>query len=379
MMKKKIYMHIGFGKTGSSALQIFLNSNPELRTSDSQEKILYSAFNPDGSISTFKELKGLTKCPVGFYFSSPEIANTVDLSKTRHDLGRIFSAGYTPIFSQEDWGRRGGEFQKANFFSELGCSAHVIAYVRPQVEWFNSAWWQWFAWFGTFSDPREVVDAWSYNFMLWADQISMWRNLPGVEGVDMRLYPQDVVEDLMSLLKLQKNPEINYPARSNVSLSPTLIKALMRNPEIRGSFDGEVDIRLSSLLKFDGGLPWVMDKELIGKIISATHADNLQLLSMLDEQSKTVMENDPRWWNPDFYASRPLFSKADFELEKQELLSIVDQAIPALIKLQSDIDQLVRAQDHVVRNRDQMLDSNSWKITKPLRFLERLFRMLHPL
>jgi hypothetical protein len=361
-MKKKIYLHIGFGKTGSTSLQFFLFSNPELQTSDHQEKILYCAFNLDGSISTFKKITCMKKRPAGHYLSHPGIANIADLSKTKNDLDKILSAGYTPIFSQEAWGDLFSEFKDSNFLSQLGCSAHVIVYVRPQVEWLNSSWWQWHAWSGKFSTPSDLVDSWGYYYMLWADKITNWRNLPGVESVRVRLQPEDIIADFISLLEIQESPEMNYQVRMNVTLSPTLIKLLLRYPELRGPHNIEIDDILRRNFKFQGKTPWFIEKELIGKIISATHADNLQLLSMLDEKSKNVMLRDLRWWSPESYASRPLFSTVDWELEKQELLAIVDQAIPALIKLELDRDKM----------RDQFLNSMSWKITKPLRYIRRL-------
>ena len=386
MKNRKIYFHIGFGKTGSSSLQSFLSYNPALTFLDTQEKILYCCFNNDGSIRSGSDLtKKAANTPLNYVSSYPKIALIPSLSKTKDELEKIFSAGYIPFFSQEDWGRRSSEFKNANFFSELGCSAHVIVYVRPQVEWFNSAWWQWFVWYKEFSTPDDVIGTWGYNFMLWADQIAKWRNLPGVEIVNVRLHPQDIIEDFMSLLRLQKNPSISYPERTNASLNPTLIKLLLRFPEIRGIHNAEVDIILSKLLKFDDKVPWVIEKELIGKIISATHDDNLKILSMLDEQSKKVMENDPRWWNPDFYATRPLFTKADFELDKQELLAIVDQAIPALIKLQlrgsdAKLDSQITRLNQALVERDaalkQMLHSTSWRLTRPIRLLRHLVERL---
>lgn len=381
-MNKKIYIHIGIGKTGSSSLQTFLSFNPVLQTSDPREKILYCSFNKDGGISFGKKLTDLAESsPLKYVSSFPKIANVTNLSKTKSELANILSDGYTPIFSQEDWGRRSAEFKKSNFFSELGCSAHVIIYVRPQVEWFNSAWWQWFAWYSEFSSPEDVVSAWGYNFMLWADQISKWKNLPGVENVRVRLQPQDIVADFMTLVGISKTPEINYPARNNVSLSPTLIKLLLRHPEIRGVHDAKVDIILSKLFKFDGKTPWVIEKQLIGEVMDATRINNLKLLSMLDEQSMEVMKNDPRWWNPDFYANYPFTSKSDLQLNNHELLAIVDQATPLLIKLAGEKiehDRLITRLNQAEETLKHILYSTSWRLTKPIRFLGRQWkRLLH--
>ena len=391
MMDKKIYLHIGFNKSGSSALQAFLSLNPEFKASVFQENFLYCVFNPDGSISSRKKIAGLT---TSLDLSYSAIFKTADLSKTKHDLDNIFSAGYTPIFSHEDWGLRFSEFEQSNFFIELGCSAHLIVYVRPQVEWLNSAWWQWFAW-GSHHSPKDVLGISGCDHILWADYIEKWKNVPGVKSVAVRLLDKDIIEDFMNLLSIPKNPEIKYPARINVGLSPTHIKLLMRNPEIRGVHGAEVDGIFSEILHFDGSSPWVIDKELIGEVISVTHTGNLKLLSMLDESSRKVMENDSRWWSPEFYSKRHPFSKKDMELDKEELLAIADQIMPAVIRvvrvrdyvveerdhvvrelgyvveerdhLMRERDHLIRERDHLVRERDKLLNSISWKITQPLR------------
>lgn len=332
-MRNKIYIHIGFGKTGSSSIQSFLSFNPNLGMSGLHEKLLYCCFNNDGGISFGKELSNLAmNSPLKYTSSSPEVACFTNLTKTRDQLDKIFSAGYTPIFSQEDWGRRSSEFKNANFFSTLGCSAHVIAYVRPQVEWLNSAWWQWFAWINEFTKPGDIIDAWGYSFILWADQIAKWKTVPNVEGMEVRLQTSDVVADFMALLKIQNNPGIIFPERTNISLSPTLIKLLLRFPEIRNVHSAEVDVILSNLLKFEGQTPWIIDWELIDKIINATHADNQRLLGMLDENSRKLMANDPRWWDAGSYSNRTLYTMPDLKLSEQELFDIVGQAIPALIK-----------------------------------------------
>lgn len=54
---------------------------------------------------------------------------------------------------------------------------------------------------------------------------------------------------------------------------------------------------------------------------------------MLDEVSQEAMKNDLRWWGAEYYKSRHVYQAEDFELSNDELLSIVEQAIPALIKL----------------------------------------------
>ncbi|WP_137819730.1 hypothetical protein [Pseudomonas sp. 2FG] len=331
---RKAYFHIGFGKTGSSALQSYLSFNPEHTTPETNERLLYCSLQSDGRIIYGEELtKKASLTPLKYIASSPAIAETENLSKIKQALDEIFDAGYTPIFSQEDWGRRAGHFKNSDLFTQLDCTAHGIVYVRPQVDWFNSAWWQWYAWASEFSNPGDVIKAWGYNFMLWADQITKWQRLPGVENITVRLQPSDVVEDFMGLFNIRPTLSAAHEERNNVSLNPTLIKLLKKYPSLRCTHGADVDSILSKFLKFEGKAPWVIDQELSEQIIAATRADNMLLHNLLDEPSKVLMKNDARWWSAEHYASRRVCTQADFELNTQDLLSIIEQAIPALIQL----------------------------------------------
>lgn len=331
---RKIYFHIGFGKTGSSSLQSYLSYNSEHIASENNEKLLYCSFLRDGGIVYGEELtNSAARTPLKYIASYPAIAEVENLTKVRETLDDIFDRGYTPIFSQEDWGRRAGHFAGSDFFTRLGCKAHVIAYVRPQVDWFNSAWWQWYAWIDEFSNPNDVIKAWGYNFMLWADQIIKWQGLPGVENVTVRLQSSDVVEDFMGLFKVKPSAGFDPKERNNVGLSPTLIKLLKKYPSIRSAHGADVDSILLRFLKFEGKAPWVIDQQLSKQIISATHADNKLLYGLLDEPSKIRMECDERWWSAECYASRRVCTQVDLELNTEDLFGIVEQAIPALIQL----------------------------------------------
>jgi len=331
---RKVYFHIGFGKTGSSSLQAYLSFNPLHEIKATQEKLLYCSFEKNGKLLHGNELiEAAQNSPLKYSSSYPGIAEFGDLGVVKAEIDKIFEQGFTPIFSQEDWGRRAGHFKNSDFFDQLDVDVSVIVYVRPQVDWFNSAWWQWFAWAGQFELPGDVIKAWGCNFILWGSQIASWKRLRRVKDVSVRLHPSDIVEDFMGILGATPVEGGFVPARNNVSLSPTLIKLLKKYPSLRDTHSADVDSILSRFVKFEGKTPWFIEPQLVNQIIDATREDNLKLMGMLDEPSRRLMENDPRWWDVGHYETRKLWREEDFQLTEGELYSIIEQVIPALIKV----------------------------------------------
>jgi hypothetical protein len=330
---RKVYLHIGFGKTGSSSLQSYLSFNPEFQNPEKNEKLLYCCILEDGKIIFGDELKKCAeRSPLKYFASAPGIAKVEILPMLKSELDRLFEAGYTPIFSHESWSKRTGEFHNSNFFNNLDITADVIVYIRPQVDWFNSAWWQWFAWEKSFKTPQDVIDAWGYNFMLWGNQISQWNSLEGVEKITVRLQPTDIIDDFLGLFKQAPVHDMSEKYRVNTSLPPILIKFLLKYYFIRSVHGAYVDAILSKNLKFEGKSPWIIDIELADQIITATRLDNEKLLGMLDEASQEIMKKDSRWWDAGYYRKRHVFNEKDLELSRNELYSIIGQAFRTLIK-----------------------------------------------
>ena len=319
-------------------MQAFLSCNPVHDSVKTGEKLLYCAFQKNGKILYGNELvENARKTPLKYCSSFPEVTELADLAVVKHELDNIYEQGYTPIFSQEDWGRRAGYFKNADFFSRLDCDIHAVVYVRPQVDWFNSAWWQWYAWHEKFSVPRDVIGAWGFNFMLWGNQIATWKRLARVQEVTVRLHPADIVLDFMELIGIQPSKDHVVPPKNNISLSPTLVKLLKRYPALRQTHSADVDSILSNFIKFEGKTPWFLEPVLVNQILENTKEDNLRLQTMLDAPSKVAMEQDQRWWDVKYYENRKVWSEDEFKLTENELFLIVEQVIPALLKLGREV------------------------------------------
>lgn len=320
----KVVLHIGFGKTGSSSLQSYLSLNP-VHEKDGR-KLLYCGLETDGHVRHGEELRrAASNTPLGYVSSLPDVSKTGNLQRTKAEIGELTQAGFIPIFSQEDWGRRAADFVKTDFLNKVGCSAHVIVYVRPQVEWFNSGWWQWWAWMEKFSKPSDVIDSWGFDFMRWGKQIAEWSVVPGVEKITVRLHPKNTVEDCLAAVGgFRPKAKIE---KSNVSLGPMLIKILKRYPELRTPHSSDVDLLLSEFFEFKGDTPWVMDTGFSSRIIENCREDNLFLMDFLDPKSKTIMQEDARWWTEEAYADRRVWEEEELTLQPSEYEEILDKAL----------------------------------------------------
>ena len=335
---RKVYLHIGPEKQEARPYSHTFRFNPEFQNPETNEKFLYCCIQNDGKIIFGDKLKRYAEQhPLKYRSTAVEIPNMVNLEVLKNELDRIFDNGYTPIFSCEGWFNMADAFRNANFLNKLDISARVIIYVRPQVEWFNSAWWQWLVWEKAFKKPQDVIDAFGYNYT-WCLGISHWKGLDGVEDVKVRLYPTDIIEDFLGVFKQPPVLGISQKYRVNTSLPPILIRLLLKYPFLRSTHGAHVDAMFSKFLKFEGKSPWIISTDLAYQMITAYRSDNEKLLGMLDEASQEIMKNDPRWWDADYYKGRYVFNKKDLELSGDELLSIVTQTLRALIFSNKDLE-----------------------------------------
>jgi len=324
-------MHIGFGKTGTSSLQAYLTDHPYV--SGSQHKYQYAAILRNGEVAQGARLSRMkTDSVVDYVVSVPDLDQVEALSS--FPLKGVLASEVLPIFSQEDWARRGLMFHRGEALSKLGIKAEVIAYVRPQVEWFNSGWWQWWAWEPQFKKPKDVIEMWSLNFCKWYTQLKWWKDNPNVEKLTVRLQAPDIIGDFLGLLGA--NPEVDVaPYRQNTSLTPFEAKILkVLGKQIRQTGATDVDELIRRILPSTGATPWAVDTDCARQIIEGCRDDNLQLLSLLDEDQQTKMHADQRWWSAEQYESRDVFNLDEQGFTEDELKDVVQKLFVRLIQVE---------------------------------------------
>ncbi|MGE4048209.1 MAG: hypothetical protein AB7F35_25350 [Acetobacteraceae bacterium] len=180
--------------------------------------------------------------------------------------------------------------------------ARAIIYVRPQVPWLNSGWWQWGAWEG-----RSLGD-WLKDqrpLLRWAETIRTFRELSGIKNVTVRLLPKDIVLDFLGQISVQPDQLREGPA-VNRGLPAPLLRLFQRHAETLrpGPHASEIDFVLSKYLGTTGSTPWVLEPSIIEEVIAACREDNLALMAMLDPPSQEAMRADPQWWDVAAFANR---------------------------------------------------------------------------
>ena len=308
--------HIGFGKTGTSSIQASLCQNIGLLSKNRTYK--YLVISEDGEILGDEEIQSRSeKNGLGYCSSTPNFADLKNLREIGEQVEEYNRRGIIPVFSQEDWARRAGDFTTKNVFKEMGITVDVVSYVRPQVEWMNSGWWQWFAWNGQFKSVQDVTNTWGMHFISWASQLNNWEKIPNVEKVDVRLHSKDVVADFFEKY-LEVTSYKSNKQRSNVSLPPILIKLLLNFSKVRSEHSAHVDEKLSKIYPGAFSNPWVITKTYAEFLINSLEVDNKNLLRFMPSELQAEMLEDDRWWSAKAYSSKYDNVTTDFKLNEEE-------------------------------------------------------------
>jgi len=329
-------LHIGAGKCGSSALQTMLGQHPVL--GDTQGiKTHYVAIKKDGALLHGEALSHQAKALPWGYMASVNASLLAELpdaqiKKLSGDVRAISGDVDRLLLSNEGWINDCKIFQESNLLDRLGFNTSIVAYVRPPVEWLNSAWWQWGAWSGV---PFERWLDYELLRVRWFDLIEPWLGLKNVDKVIVRLLPSDVISDFCDVINVPRLPS----ERRNRGLPGTLLRIYQRHRELRKTpHDSAGDFVFAEHLGHlsNDPTPWVMGPYRIRKILAETKGSNLRLLSMLDEESGKHMEEDGKWWDESAYADRQKSFEGQVDLSATHLEQIAVAALTSLLELKNE-------------------------------------------
>lgn len=295
MTTKSIILHIGASKCGSSALQTELSASPTIHRTD-KSQINYAVFDIKNSRIIDKE-RIRSSIGIHGYKSSPNAEGLIsaDLEKIKE-----YISGYPTdlLFSSEGWLLQTSQWDK--ILKKLDLNVHVVVYVRPLVPVLNSAWWQWGAW----SD--QAFDDWVKNRLngdLWGERVKKWAQLEHVSSLTVRPVPADIVTDFYE--EVLQAPKPNVVTRPNPSLPGPVLRLFQRNRSLRPSAHASrMDFALSDVISMEDAPIWVLNKNLIEKILTRTRKDNELLMSFMNESASRYVRDDPRWWSASAYEDK---------------------------------------------------------------------------
>lgn len=360
-----IILHVGAAKCGSSSLQTLLSSRPLLSADDGSAAYEYVCITNDGVLCRREDLQNHARLtPYEAQVSAPVdgawACDPAALKRLSLQFKEVLAEGRTPVVSQEAWFKQAERFHLNNILPQLGLRARVVAFVRPQVSWLNSAWWQWGAWSShEFSDWIEGTK----DTIKWTEQIGAWKTVPGVDTVEIHLGNGDVVSSFLRSIGVS----METPRRRNASLDQNLLNYLRRRTDLRSVHTPLVDFVLEQQLAGNAkGAPWVMQPEQISDLIAYYRADNRILQSLLSSEAAQAMENDPMWWHPAAYIGRQAVPAERTEPSIAALEDISDRAIDAVIRLDQRVRMLEASQRVLTRTAESALHELALATGKPI-------------
>ncbi len=292
----RITLHVGAGKCGSTAIQDALTHHPVVPLDGG--RAVYVVIDSKGNVTAGPRVKPSS---LGQARRAAAHEQLSQLSPLRiRAIRRALSAIDNPIMSCERYlcAHKPGR----EFLDRLDLPVHVVAYVRPQVDYVNSAFWQWEAWTGK---TREEWIRVRIRRSLWHERVSKWALMPQVEKVTVRLLPGNVVTDFLGVLGARADA-IPPQRKANPALPGQLLRFLQKHPGLHETFADELIWIFPDLLEgLDlGPVPWVVTPDAVERILRETRSDNERLLTLLDADSADRMRSDPRWWDAGAYSGR---------------------------------------------------------------------------
>jgi hypothetical protein len=205
-------------------------------------------------------------------------------------------------------------------------------FIRPPLDWLNSAWWQWGAWSG---QPFEKWYSRAIKRIQWARYFEEWNNLPMVHSVDLRLATNDVVSTFGECI----NCDWAELPRTNISSSGILLRFLQANREFRPNPNAaRTEFTLNRWVDWPKSPPpWIINKHYQERTLKLFRPQLEKILKIANPLTRQQIESDPRWWSSQPYDERKIEAQlAKLDDEQRE------QLIRTLIKGIVDLDEKYR-------------------------------------
>ena len=212
MSKRQIILHIGFSKTGSSALQVFLSQNQELFSKYNYDYPVIDPYHVEkarqGKISSGNGQLLLEKLRTDLKDGSFTRSNNLLSPFLQLEGGET-----NVIISSESYGVLTAEeiefFSK--FLKQFPCSVKIICYVRRQDQYIESAWKQWQ------SKEADTIQLESIRDRInWRTRIDSWASFFGKDNLIVRPYektqlPNGVIPDFLDILGIPWKDQVQIP------------------------------------------------------------------------------------------------------------------------------------------------------------------------
>jgi hypothetical protein len=218
MVKTEVYIHIGTGKTGTSVIQAFFNAN--------RDKLIknHVCLYPDFSSNTFTGSSSGGKGQHN-HCSVFRIENRDTCEKRMMEFFTwIKRTNFRKVVISCEFLMR--DFELVQMFSsvfkrEANIRFVIIAYIRRQDFYYESAWKQWGV--KRYENIQEYIE---HSERSWDKNLDMWANAFGLENIVVHPYEKQqlkkgLVHDFLRIIGIDPLSEIwNEPEKNNLNINP---------------------------------------------------------------------------------------------------------------------------------------------------------------
>ena len=310
---RRLFLHIGADKCGSSSLQALFSHNPKLAQRDGRA-LRYVLFKPLGIIGPVQIRQRTNRSPLGYVSSDPLKALNWRKPAVLDQVQRFLHRQPDDLITScELWLRELATPQGMERLQQLlellgSVELHLICCVRPPVEWLNSAWWQWGAWersvpFETWLDRMLPLTNWDHLLQKVTTSVAKTH-------LHVACSKPDVITSVLDHLKVDRTGQDHAP-RLNRSLPAAVLRLYQQQPQLRPDpnhcpIDFSTLAALSNVNPQLEPAPWVIRPSQVEHILQSSHEATCRLLQRLSPEEQHKMLGDPFWWEASAYADRPV-------------------------------------------------------------------------
>lgn len=214
--KIKLYVHIGQPKTGTSAIQGFLDNNRELLAET--YGILYPNFN--------KKNYG-----TGYMHNHAQFFTELHKKNNSNEYITIFKQieNYCLdnnikiiLLSNEGFKWEWWPNILKQIIDSLGCDYRIILYLRRQDKFIEAAWKQWGHKIPEYNSIKDLVELQEWD---WSEALDLWLSYFSIERFCIRPYEResigdDVIIDFMKIIGITDLSSFEQPPETNLITNP---------------------------------------------------------------------------------------------------------------------------------------------------------------
>lgn len=301
MTPPQLILHVGAGKSGSSALQTALSAAPDHVTRDGL-KLRYTALRKRSrawSVLLGRDLEfeaGISAYGYATWtnFRVTEV-DPLEFLALNHVRNNGLRRGFVPIASCEGWITRPKTF--ARHLARWGYpTVDVVAYLRPPIEWINAAYWQWGIWHAKSFDSWLKRGGLNYNF---GCDLEEWSQIPNVRLRIGRARP-DTISKFAGWYGIDLT---NLTSQSNTSTPASLIGFLLRNRRFRPNpHDSSIEFVFERWCPpIDGPPLWAVAPQQVHLLRGTTRRNLEALRRFVTDQQFSDLLDDPGWTSEKTY------------------------------------------------------------------------------